>query len=347
MSTTDELKFHRKSLLAEGAEATFQVPITFSKAFVGDYTAANGDIKKGRIIEGIASTEGKDQQGEIVIQDKMDCSYLLEKGYVNWNHSHAPEDQIGKPLEVVKLPGGPNTPNNLPCTFFRAMLFESMPRSEAVWNLAKALEETSGYGEDRFLGFSVEGGVRVRNGNILIETIVRHMAATHEPVNAQAVARCVLAKSQGFNVQESVLIDTLDNNAPHFIFKSYDQMMKSLYFASHDPYDISKTFALGDGASGASNLLFEQLSYNKKKRHPKQRHHADEQAEENTSMRKAIIEILYEPCNEGNNCKIGHSFRKGHQGALDHLVYCGGIDPIDAAEALADHILMLKSQRSN
>jgi len=347
MPTNDELKFHRKSLLAEGAEATFQVPIAFSKAFVGDYTSSSGDIKKGRIIEGIASTEGKDQQGEVVIQDKMDCSYLLEKGYLNWNHSHAPEDQIGKPLEVVKVPGGPNTPNNLPCTFFRALLFESMPRSEAVWNLAKALEETTGYGEDRFLGFSVEGGVRVRNGNILIETIVRHMAATHEPVNAQAVARCVLAKSQGFNVQDSVLIDTLDNNTPHFIFKSYDQMMKSLYFATSEDHEISKTFAIGDAGSGAGNLLFEQLAYNKKKKHPRQNHHIDEQEKENRSMKKAIIDILYNPCKEGNNCKIGYSFRKGHQGALDHLVYCGGIDPFDAAEALADHILMLKSQRSN
>lgn len=195
MNQIELLKEHRKSL-AEGAQATFQVPLSYSKSFIGQYTNNLGEIKSGRIIEGIASTEDKDQQGEIVVQDKMDCSYLLEKGYLNWNHSHAPEDQIGKPLEVIKLPGGPNTPNGLPATFFRALLFENMPRAEAVWTLSKALEDSKGYGEDRSLGFSVEGGVRMRQGHILMETIVRHMAATHEPVNAQAVARCVMAKSQ-------------------------------------------------------------------------------------------------------------------------------------------------------
>ena len=345
MNQLDSLKQHRQGLISEGVSATFQVPLVFSKAFVGQYTAKNGDIKSGRIIEGIASTEDKDQQGEVVIQDKMDCSYLLEKGYLNWNHSHAPEDQIGKPLEVIKLPGGPNTPNGLPATFFRALLFESMPRSEAVWGLSKALEDSSGIGEDRFLGFSVEGGVRVRQGSVLAETIVRHMAATHEPVNAQAVARCVMAKSQGFKVQDSVMIDTLDNNVPHFIFKNFGEMMKSLYF--------EKTFALGNtggivaGSTGGSVLANENLVPQMGQRTKM------DAAMKNTRLKKSfysmedfseIISMLYDDCAEGINCKVNEQFKKGYQGALDHLVYCCGIQPMLAVEVLSKNSRLFKAQ---
>ncbi|NBV35890.1 MAG: hypothetical protein EBR94_01295 [Bacteroidetes bacterium] len=309
MNQLESLKQHRQSLISEGVTATFQVPLMFSKAFVGQYTNKTGDIKTGRIIEGIASTEDKDQQGEIVIQDKMDCSYLLEKGYLNWNHSHAPEDQIGKPLEVIKLPGGPNTPNGLPATFFRALLFESMPRSEAVWGLSKALEDASGIGEDRFLGFSVEGGVRVRHGTVLAETVVRHMAATHEPVNAQSVARCVIAKSQGFKVHDSVLVDVADNNVPHFIFKSFGHLVQSI-----EP-NVRKTINLGD--VGALKKEYLARSSDKK------------------TSPEYILSKLYTECKDGRNCKKNDRFAFGKRGALDHLVHCANMDPNEAADILA------------
>jgi len=312
MNTAISQKEHRM-LLSEGAEATFEAPISFSKAYIGKFTNSQGEQRDGRIIEGIASTEGKDQQGEVVLQDKMDCSYLLEKGYLNWNHSHAPEDQIGKPLEVIKLPGGPNTPNGLPATYFRAMLFENVGRADAVWTLSKALDGSSGQGMDRSLGFSVEGGVKVRNGNVLVETIVRHMAVTHEPVNAQSVARCVIAKSQGFKVDDSVLIDTANDNVPHFIFKSYGDLVKSLYFIT----DTDKAMSIG-AMGGASPLLLENLSRKKDNRLP------------------TVVELLDEPCAEGMSCK--KSLQNGYHGALDHLVYCVGLNPNDAANMIISYL---------
>jgi hypothetical protein len=249
---------HRKNLLSDSTDATFEVPLRFSKAFVGEFVDVDGQKKSGKIIEGIASTEDKDQQGEIVMQDKMDCSYLLDKGYVNWNHSHAPEDQIGKPLEVIKMPGGKDTPNGKPATFFRAMLFDGMARAEAVWALSKAIEDASGMGGDRMLGFSVEGGVRTRNGHVLVETVVRHMAVTHEPVNAQSTARCVMAKSQGFHVADNVMLDTLNNNVPHFIFKSFGQLVQSIAVPVASEKKKKANKAIGTGNTGA--LLLENLS---------------------------------------------------------------------------------------
>lgn len=313
MNTSD----HRRELLSQGVDATFEFPLRFIKSFVGEYTDSMGEKKSGRIIEGIASTEEKDQQGEVVMQDKMDCSYLLEKGYVNWNHSHAPEDQIGKPLEVIKMPGGPTTPNNLPCTFFRGLLFDGIPRADAVWNLSQALNNAHGVGNDRALGFSVEGGVRLRNGNILTETIVRHMATTHEPVNAQAVARCVVAKSQGFKVHSSVLMDTLDNNAPHFIFKSFSHLVKSL------APSMTKTI----GTDSVTALVKEDLSPT---------------LSSTLISPKDIIQMIYTDCTDGRNCKKNGKFVKGHHGALDHLVYCLGISPRVAADALSQHLNLFR-----
>lgn len=303
--------------MADGLSATFEVPLSFIKSFVGEYTDIAGEKKTGRIIEGIASTEEKDQQGEIVMQEKMDCSYLLEKGYLNWNHSHAPEDQIGKPLEVIKMPGGPTTPGEKPATFFRALLLDGVPRADAVWALAKALEVSSGIGANRSLGFSVEGGVRMRQGHLLVETVVRHMAATHEPVNAQSVARCVMAKSQGFKVPDTVLIDTLDDNVPHFIFKSFGQLVKSL------APSVRKTMVMGDAAPITLEFVDPQLTS-----HP--------------TSPEAILRNLYTGCKDGRNCKKKGKFINGRQGALDHLVHCVGVAPMKAADMVAAVIHLMR-----
>jgi hypothetical protein len=331
MRELEALKEHRRSLLADGINATFEVPLRFTKSFVGEYTDSFGEKRKGKIIEGIASTEAEDQQGEVVLQEKMDCSYLIEKGYLNWNHSHAPEDQIGKPLEVIKMEGGPETPNNRPCTFFRALLLEGVPRADAVWNLAKSLENTHGVGNNRSLGFSVEGGVRVRQGNILVETVVRHMAATHEPVNAQAVARCVLAKSQGFRVQENVLLDTLDDNVPHLIFKSYSQMVKSIMVG-----ESSTGLSTGDMQAGLlENLhgISDMKNFGKL-------------AESSVDHAK-IVNELYNPCTNGRECRPNGKFAGGPQGALTHLVECRGMAPKAAADSMIVVVRELRKHKKH
>lgn len=310
-----EILQHRRALLSEGTDATFEVPLRFSKAFIGEFVNPAGEKKVGRIIEGIASTEDKDQQGEVVMQDKMDCDYLLDKGYVNWNHSHAPEDQIGKPLEVIKLPGGKDTPGGKPATFFKAALFEGMPRADAVWALSKAIEDSQGVGADRMLGFSVEGGVRTRQGHILVETVVRHMAVTHEPVNAQSTARCVMAKSQGFQVKGDVVIDTLDNNVPHFIFKSFGQMVASIARPVYNGKNVVKTIGTQDIKPGIKEFLTKKRV-------------------KGTSPQE-LLQDLYSVCKSGRRCHDGHIFAKGRLGALDHLMNCRDFSPEQAADTLA------------
>ena len=52
-----EILQHRRALLSEGTDATFEVPLRFSKAFIGEFVNPAGEKKVGRIIEGIASTE--------------------------------------------------------------------------------------------------------------------------------------------------------------------------------------------------------------------------------------------------------------------------------------------------
>ncbi len=44
---------------------------------------------------GIASDETEDVEGDTILRKMLDVSYASQRGYVNWDHSRAPEDQIG------------------------------------------------------------------------------------------------------------------------------------------------------------------------------------------------------------------------------------------------------------
>src|SRR5574337_902337 len=54
-------------------------------------------------LQGIASDESKDLDGQIMLADGLDISYLLNRGYVNWHHAPSkgmPSAVIGEPIEA-------------------------------------------------------------------------------------------------------------------------------------------------------------------------------------------------------------------------------------------------------
>ena len=59
MTILKSIQEHRKELLSQGADATFEVPLSFVKSFVGEYTNGIGETKTGKIIEGIGIAIGK------------------------------------------------------------------------------------------------------------------------------------------------------------------------------------------------------------------------------------------------------------------------------------------------
>lgn len=149
-------------------------------------------IQKGsdgkRWVQGIASTEDKDLQGEVVKQDGLDLSYYLTRGFLNWDHGKDASAKIGIPVEAKVTKNG---------LFTRGYLLDTR-QGQDVYDLAVALEKA---GNERRLGFSVEGRVLERdrdNPRIITKAWIRDIAVTAAPINPKTY--CDIAKSIISNV---------------------------------------------------------------------------------------------------------------------------------------------------
>jgi hypothetical protein len=181
----------------DGAEE-YLLPFQFYMPLLKSKSAESLHGEKLWTVEGTAATDHIDQQGEKLILRGMDFKPFLKSGVLNWDHGSGPEDILGEPLDAKVI-----EKSQKPSIFWvKGWLYKHQPRAQAVWNHLQALEK----GDQpitRKVGWSVQGGVLERKGNELIKSIVRHVALTHQPVNANTFAKCMssLAKSlQGVGV---------------------------------------------------------------------------------------------------------------------------------------------------
>jgi hypothetical protein len=165
----------------------FEVPMRF-------FEKADADPGKKRRIGGVVSTDKRDQQDEILLQEGLDFTPFVKKGWFNDNHSKKTEGIVGYP-EFTKyfnkgatLPDGQKANRN--CHWVEGHLLENYEPADRLWNLGKALQETG-----RGLGFSVEGSVGARLGKSTVaKATVRNVAITGCPVNDDAKLQ-ILTKS--------------------------------------------------------------------------------------------------------------------------------------------------------
>lgn len=146
----------------------------------------DGADKTGkRWIQGIASTDGRDLQGEILDQNGIDLSYFLAHGFFNDDHKPGPEHKVGQPTEA-KL-----TKNGL---WVKGFLFKNPNGEESkadhYWKL---MNELAASGSDRKVGFSIQGKVVKRNGTKIEKCWIQDIAITTQPVNTATWAE--IAKS--------------------------------------------------------------------------------------------------------------------------------------------------------
>jgi len=139
-----------------------------------------------RWIQGIASTDGRDLQGEIIDQSGIDLSYFLKNGYFNDDHKAGPEYKVGQPTEA-KL-----TKNGL---WVKGFLLKNPDptkesRADYYWNLMRQLDAS---GSDRKVGFSIQGKVLRRSGTRIEKCWIQDIAITTQPVNTATWAE--IAKS--------------------------------------------------------------------------------------------------------------------------------------------------------
>ena len=167
-----------------------------------------------RRFAGIISTENPDRQAEVVLQKGLDFEPFLKYGWFNDNHSKKTSEVVGVPALVKSYKRGDLLPNGMTAetnlSWSEGFLVPNHKPADDLWGLAMTLEKS---GLNRQLGFSLEGGIRKREGpggKVVAKAVVRNVAITNCPVNPDTRFEA-LAKSM------QLVADTPDDVLEAFI----------------------------------------------------------------------------------------------------------------------------------
>jgi len=158
-------------------------------------TMEKGDAPPGQELRigGWISTEHRDQDDEVVLQDGLDFSYLMTKGWFNDNHSQKAVDVLGYPTKIER-----GTYKGKAATRIEGYLIPDKRGRELYGKIQWLAKNDS----PRKFGFSVEGTIDERGGTggkLVKHARVRHVAVTHCPINAhtelEALAKALTAGS--------------------------------------------------------------------------------------------------------------------------------------------------------
>lgn len=135
-------------------------------------------------IGGLVSSDSLDSQGERILQDGLDFSDFLRRGWYNDNHKQGVADVVGYPVEAKYVSKGDKLPHGKLASragWWTEGYLVDTTKGKELWGLAQSLNKGP-----RRLGFSIEGKVIERDRrspNIIKRAAVRNVAVTHCPVN--------------------------------------------------------------------------------------------------------------------------------------------------------------------
>lgn len=144
-----------------------------------DIIKSETDKDGKRWIQGIASTDSLDLQGERVSQNGIDYSYFLKHGFINDDHQSGPEHKVGEPTEARITKKG---------FWIKGFLYKGKDRADHWWEHLNALQRS---GSKRKVGFSIQGKVQRRQGKRIIKCWIQDVAITASPVNTSTWAEIV------------------------------------------------------------------------------------------------------------------------------------------------------------
>jgi hypothetical protein len=139
--------------------------------FIPAELTKSSDGKK--YVSGIASTFDEDLQGERIKQEGLELSYFLKRGFFNDDHSKETGAKVGIPTDAKITSKG---------LWVKGYLLETK-RAQEIYELAQAISKA---GDDRKLGFSVEGKVLGRdpkNPRVITKAWIKDIAITASPIN--------------------------------------------------------------------------------------------------------------------------------------------------------------------
>ena len=131
-------------------------------------------------LKGIASTEDLDADNQILKTNGLQLDYLLSTGIINWNHASKtmPSTVIGEPIEA-RIVTEPKLG-----LFIKAKIYDTEVGRDA-YQLAATLQKQS---KTRRLGWSIEGKILERNGDLISKARLTGIALTPSPKNASTFA---------------------------------------------------------------------------------------------------------------------------------------------------------------
>jgi hypothetical protein len=168
------------------------------------------DANKPWRFAGIASDESEDVQGDSILKKSLDLSYAQQRGYVNWDHSREPADQLGfltsievisgSKLSTIKKSLGIDVPETA-SVYYEGELYKHVPKAVEVQHILKSIAENP---NAKGLGVSVDGVcARDKEDRTVVRAFVRGIALTPAPVHTQTLA--VLRKSLLSNSSSEVI----------------------------------------------------------------------------------------------------------------------------------------------
>lgn len=204
--------------------------------------AEDGKPNGKRWIQGIASTDHRDLQGETVAQDGIDFTYFLKHGYFNNDHKPGFENKVGEPTECKVTKQG---------LWVKGFLYDdptNCPVADSIWKLMHAQESTEG--ARRKVGFSIEGKVKRRNGQRIESCWIQDIAITPAPVNTASWAEIAKSLSaQPWITREETTNEVLKSEPLGVVSKSLTLQETATY--------IETTTGVGkEDASTLARLIF-------------------------------------------------------------------------------------------
>lgn len=177
----------------------FFVPLTICKATTS--FEEGGEME----LEGIASTNDKDSDGEELDPSGYNLIPFLNNGIVNWNHrsKEDPSAVIGEPIEARITKD-----NEL---YVKVRLFKNSEKARQVYNLASVMENSSL--SNKRLGFSIEGFPVLKdpfNKKKILKADITGLAITPTPKNKNTFASIIKGEYSEPFLEEEGLEDEGD-----------------------------------------------------------------------------------------------------------------------------------------
>lgn len=128
-------------------------------------------------IRGVATSEKKDADDEIILQDGLDWSFFKSRGVLTYEHPLGALNIVGHPTQVT-----PTVRDGVAMTEIEGVLYLDDPLGKALFEKATTMKKAGG---DRSLGFSIEGKVPKggRAGKIIQKAVVHSVAISPVPKN--------------------------------------------------------------------------------------------------------------------------------------------------------------------